>query len=71
MCPGVIDTPLTRSFLHGSDALALEQEYAAIAPLGRLGTAREVADAVLFLASDESTFVTGSGLLVDGGTTAR
>jgi len=71
VCPGVIDTPLTRSFLTGSDAAELEVEYAAVAPLGRMGTAREVADAVLFLASDESTFITGTGLLVDGGTTAR
>ena len=71
VCPGVIDTPLTRSFLQGSDASELEVEYAAVAPLGRMGTAREVADAVLFLASDESTFITGTGLLVDGGTTAR
>ncbi len=71
VCPGVIDTPLTRSFLESGDAEALAAEYAAVAPLGRMGTPREVADAVLFLASDESTFVTGSALLVDGGTTAR
>ena len=71
VCPGVIDTPLTRSFLTGSDAEALEAEFAAISPLGRMGTPREVANAILFLASDESSFVTGSALLVDGGTTAR
>lgn len=71
VCPGVIDTPLTRSFLTGDDAAGLEAEFAATSPLNRMGTAREVADAILFLASDESTFVTGSALLVDGGTTAR
>lgn len=71
VCPGVIDTPLIRSFLDGPDAGRLAADYAAISPLGRMGTPREVADAVLFLASDESTFVTGSALLVDGGTTAR
>jgi meso-butanediol dehydrogenase / (S,S)-butanediol dehydrogenase / diacetyl reductase len=71
VCPGVIDTPLTRSFLLGDDAAELEAEFAAVAPLNRMGTAREVADAILFLASNESTFVTGSALLVDGGTTAR
>jgi len=71
VCPGVIDTPLTRSFLQGDDAAELEAEYAAISPMNRMGTAREVADAVLFLASDEATFITGAALMVDGGTTAR
>ena len=72
VCPGIIDTPLTDSFLElADDPAALRAEYAAVAPLGRLGTAREVANCVLFLAGGESTFVTGSALVVDGGTTAR
>ena len=71
VCPGVIDTPLTDSFLErADDPNAQRAFYAAAAPLGRLGTAREVASCVLFLASDESSFVTGSALMVDGGTTA-
>jgi meso-butanediol dehydrogenase/(S,S)-butanediol dehydrogenase/diacetyl reductase len=71
VCPGVIDTPLTGSFLQGDDAEELLAEYAAVSPLNRLGAAREVAHAILFLASDEASFVTGAPLLVDGGTTAR
>lgn len=72
VCPGVIDTPLTDSFLDRSeDASALRADYAAASPLNRLGTAREVAHCVLFLASDEASFVTGTGLVVDGATTAR
>jgi NAD(P)-dependent dehydrogenase (short-subunit alcohol dehydrogenase family) len=72
VCPGIIDTPLTDSFLaRAADPDALRAEFEAVAPLDRLGTAGEVASCVVFLASDESTFVTGSALVVDGGTTAR
>jgi NAD(P)-dependent dehydrogenase (short-subunit alcohol dehydrogenase family) len=72
VCPGVIDTPLTDAFLErAEDPEALRAEYAATSPLNRMGTAREVANCVLFLASDEASFVTGSALVVDGATTAR
>jgi len=72
VCPGVIDTPLTDLFLdQADDPEALRLEYAASNPLQRLGTAREVANCVLFLASDESSFVTGTALFVDGGGTAE
>ncbi len=71
VCPGVIDTPLTDLFLEASDDPEnLRSEYAAAAPVKRMGTAREVANCILFLASDEASFVTGSALVVDGGTTA-
>jgi NAD(P)-dependent dehydrogenase (short-subunit alcohol dehydrogenase family) len=72
VCPGVIDTPLTDSFLEGADDPdALRASYEAISPLGRMGTAREVANCVLFLASDESSFVSCTGLVVDGATISR
>ena len=71
VCPGIIDTPLTRSFIDvAEDPDAVVAEYEAVAPLRRMGTAREVANCVLFLASDEASFVTGAALLVDGGSTA-
>ena len=54
--------------------LSIEDSYLAgitQTPLGRLGTAQEVANTILFLASDESSFMTGSSLVVDGGLTAQ
>ena len=72
VCPGIIDTPLTDSFLElADDPDALRREYEQVSPFNRMGTPREVADCVLFLASDEASFVSGSALLVDGATTAR
>ena len=71
LCPGDTDTPMLRS-----EALQLGQPteqfltQAAQRPLGRIGTPEEVAQAVLYLASDASSFVTGSSLVVDGGGTA-
>jgi NAD(P)-dependent dehydrogenase (short-subunit alcohol dehydrogenase family) len=72
VCPGIIDTPFTQAFLDLSDDPdALRAEYAAVAPMNRLGTPREVANCILFLASDEAAFITGIGLVVDGGTLIR
>ena len=72
VCPGVIDTPLTDLFLEDADDPAsLRRDYEAASPLGRMGTAREVANCVLFLGSDESSFITGAALIVDGGSTSR
>ncbi|MBJ6131508.1 glucose 1-dehydrogenase [Ochrobactrum sp. Q0168] len=66
VCPGYIDTPLLKDIPdEGKQALI------ALHPMGRLGRAEEVASAVLFLASDEASFITGSSLMVDGGYTAQ
>lgn len=64
--PGIIDTPMFRRFV--TDA-AGERPFIGNTPAGRLGTSEEVADAVLFLASDQARFITGQNLLVDGGYT--
>jgi NAD(P)-dependent dehydrogenase (short-subunit alcohol dehydrogenase family) len=72
VCPGVIDTPFTRLWLdRAEDPEALAAEYAAVAPLGRMGTADEIANCILFMASDEASFVTGAALVADGGTVIR
>ena len=72
VCPGVIDTGLTDQFLGAvDDPERLHAEYAAVAPLGRTGQPREVANCILFLASDEASFVTGAALIADGGTVIR
>jgi len=62
VCPGVIETPLTTSLLA-----EFGQQMAAMQPLPRFGTARDIANAVVFLASDKASFITGHPLVVDGG----
>ncbi|HBQ31216.1 MAG TPA: short-chain dehydrogenase, partial [Ochrobactrum anthropi] len=64
VCPGYIDTPLLKDIPDDK-----KQALVALHPIGRLGRAEEVASVVLFLASDESSFVTGASILVDGGYT--
>ena len=65
--PGVIETPLTREYLADPRN---RRDREAKTPLGRIGTPEDVAYGVLYLASDESSFVTGSELVIDGGRTA-
>jgi NAD(P)-dependent dehydrogenase (short-subunit alcohol dehydrogenase family) len=66
--PGVIDTGMNqRNMALSDDPAALEQKWRSITPLGRMGTGDEIGEAVLFLASKQSSFVTGIGLVIDGG----
>lgn len=66
--PGAIDTPIIDSQVSTpASAAALRTQYAQATPLGRLGRADEIASAALFLASEDSSFVTGIDLFVDGG----
>ena len=67
LCPGPIDTPLLAELL--SDPARRQRRLVHI-PMGRLGQAEELAKAALFLASDDSSFMTGTSLIVDGGITA-
>ncbi|KEO54744.1 glucose 1-dehydrogenase [Thioclava indica] len=73
--PGFIDTKMVRGFLaniaEDGDAKAAREALEARHPLGHLGTPDDVAYAVLYLASDESKFATGSEMVVDGGYTAQ
>lgn len=69
LCPGVIDTPMVDRFTHGQREAA--EQMQALEPVGRLGTAREVSELALFLASDRSSFITGAVIPVDGGFVAR
>jgi NAD(P)-dependent dehydrogenase (short-subunit alcohol dehydrogenase family) len=67
LCPGPTDTPMLRNAMTPEQ---LEQ-FAKTYPMGRLARPEELATAALFLASDESSFVTGSAMYVDGGQTAK
>lgn len=70
--PGFIDTPLFRKALtRFADPSEGRRQYDTLQPLGHIGEPDDVAWGVLYLASDESKFVTGSALVIDGGYTAR
>jgi len=72
ICPGWVDTPINHA--HAKMLGGLDHVYKTIdsfQPIGRPGTPREIANLVLFLASDESSFMTGSIVSADGGMTAQ
>ena len=68
ICPGYVETNMTRPLTENPESYALLK---ARHPMGRLGQPQDIANAALFLASDESAFVTGTPLIVDGGYTAQ
>ncbi len=67
LCPGPLRTELLMKFLDTDEK---KQRRLVHVPMGRFGEAREMAKAALFLASDESSYVTGTDFLVDGGITS-
>lgn len=77
VCPGTIETPLYHDAINnycqksGADKTEIHQEEASLQPLNRLGQPEEVAELVLFLASDKAKFITGSLQVIDGGYTAQ
>jgi NAD(P)-dependent dehydrogenase (short-subunit alcohol dehydrogenase family) len=72
ICPGYIDTRLWDHYLRSCpDPKAVADQTTALHPVGRRGMPADVGEAALFLASDQSAFITGTDLIVDGGLTVR
>ena len=67
LSPGLTDTPILDSQAVGMDRQEVIDGYVSAIPLGRAADAREVANAAIFLGSDQSSYVTGADLMVDGG----
>ncbi len=72
ICPGTVDSPWVGRLLdETADPAAARAGLVARQPMGRLGDPKEIAKAALYLASDDAAFITGTGLVIDGGLTAR
>ncbi len=70
LCPGTVDTPSLRGRIAAAaDPVAAEKAYIARQPMGRLATVDDITPQVVYLLSDESRFVSGQAVLVDGGVT--
>ena len=67
VCPGVIETPMTAPLVANPE---MKKVIDAMTPMNRMGTADEIAEAVVWLCSDAASFVTGHAMVVDGGATA-
>jgi NAD(P)-dependent dehydrogenase (short-subunit alcohol dehydrogenase family) len=70
ICPGAVDTPMMAHVLHGENQ-RLRNAYERTHPIGRIGTPEDIAAMALYLASDESSWVTGSVFTIDGGNSAQ
>jgi NAD(P)-dependent dehydrogenase (short-subunit alcohol dehydrogenase family) len=72
LCPGTVDSPwVGRLLADTTDPAGMRRALEGRQPMGRLGTPEEIAGAALYLASDDAAFITGTGLVIDGGWTAR
>ena len=69
VCPGAIQTEMIDRITHKDPAA--EKQFAAIHPMNRMGTTREIADTIVWLCSSQASFITGQALAVDGGMVAR
>ncbi len=69
VCPGVIKTPMVSR--STADKKEIIEQYENLEPMGRLGNPEEVAEAVIWLCSDQASFITGHSMMVDGGWTAK
>jgi 3(or 17)beta-hydroxysteroid dehydrogenase len=69
--PGAIDTPMLRGQAEGEEAKAIMEKFVAAHPIGRTATVEDIAAAAVFMAADESSFMTGAPIIIDGGNTIR
>jgi NAD(P)-dependent dehydrogenase (short-subunit alcohol dehydrogenase family) len=68
--PGVIDTPMTQAHYGFGAGLGMEEAFSSLIPSGRLGTALDVGQAAVYLASEDASYINGAELVVDGGVLA-